>query len=777
MSGSPPRYQRVFAELKRRHVFRVVAVYGVVGFVVLQVIDLVIPALLLPAWTYRLVALLLLAGFPVAIVLTWAFEQTPDGWARIEAADAEELDVIIAQPASRRWPAGVLALLGAVLLLGGWWIGRESALGREGAQNAESVATFGGDTSAVELPATLIAVLPFDYRGSDELSYLSEGIVDLFSAKLNGAAELRTVHPRAVLSAAGLDDGLNMEESSQLARRLGAGSFITGSVIEAAGRLEIRAVLRSGSDATEVSTRTTEQDVLEALDGLVRQLIRSRFHEASRQVERLATVTTSSVPALKAFLKGQAAFRRGEAETAAAHFQKAISEDSTFALAHYRWSQSASWFPRMRADFVEVRGSLSVAHRHAHRLPKPLEQLVPSLIYSQRRSYDSAEAVLRPLIRTHPNDPEAWYRLGEVLIHGASSRGRERTEAGYAFKRTVELDPQQALALLHLADIAAEEGDSAALDSIHARLEATVPERAVIVAAYRLMLRTDPAALDSLTSLAAALEPEILTEIFWRSGAVIRNRTGMHALLDAVLDEAPGAEVAYQYSAFAKAGLAAAEGRPSAMIRLLDESGGFEGDDIPSMLPEPTFLLVLPFLPIEPEVLHAARSALHRRDSQTSLYYQGLLSLRIGDRQEAEAILEQLAAMGTPYFAPALAAHVAWSDGDAETTLAQLARTRPSSLLPAEKYLRAEALAATGREQEAVEWFGALPELSPTAAFEIALYPPAELRRGQLLEELGDQEGAKIHYGRFLNWWSDAEPELQPTVRGAREALQRLSAQ
>ena len=67
-----PVYQRFFAELKRRRVFRVMAVYGAVGFVILQVVELLVPALLLPEWTCRLIALLLIVGFPIAIVLAWA---------------------------------------------------------------------------------------------------------------------------------------------------------------------------------------------------------------------------------------------------------------------------------------------------------------------------------------------------------------------------------------------------------------------------------------------------------------------------------------------------------------------------------------------------------------------------------------------------------------------------------------------------------------------------------------------------------------------------------
>lgn len=131
MSETPSFLPRLFAELKRRRVFRVMAVYGIVGFIVLQVVDLAVPALLLPDWTYRLVALFLLVGFPVAIVLAWAFEQTSEGLKRTERADPGEIEAIVAQPASRRWPSGLLALAGVGLLLGALWVGRWTAPGAD----------------------------------------------------------------------------------------------------------------------------------------------------------------------------------------------------------------------------------------------------------------------------------------------------------------------------------------------------------------------------------------------------------------------------------------------------------------------------------------------------------------------------------------------------------------------------------------------------------------------------------------------------------------------
>ncbi len=165
MDEGPPNYQRFLAELKRRRVFRVMAVYGIVGFVLLQIVDLAVPALLLPEWTYRLVALILLIGFPVAVVIAWALELTPEGVRRTAAAAPGELAEIIAAPASKRWPAGVLALVGMTALLAGtWYAGRQSA------------PVSGADPAAGPVLAS-IAVLPFaDMSPDKDQEYFSDGI-------------------------------------------------------------------------------------------------------------------------------------------------------------------------------------------------------------------------------------------------------------------------------------------------------------------------------------------------------------------------------------------------------------------------------------------------------------------------------------------------------------------------------------------------------------------------------------------------------------------------
>ncbi len=101
-----PGYQHFFAELKRRRVFRVMAVYGVVAFGIIEAADAIFPRMALPDWTVTLIVWLALLGFPVAIVLAWALEMTPEGVQRTAGATPAELTEILAARRSDRAAGG-----------------------------------------------------------------------------------------------------------------------------------------------------------------------------------------------------------------------------------------------------------------------------------------------------------------------------------------------------------------------------------------------------------------------------------------------------------------------------------------------------------------------------------------------------------------------------------------------------------------------------------------------------------------------------------------------
>ncbi len=242
-------YQRFFAELKRRRVFRVMAVYGIVGFVLLQLVDLAVPALLLPEWTYRLVALFLLLGFPVTIVLAWALEMTPEGVRRTVEAAPGELTEIISAPASKRWPAGLLALAGMTALLAGvWYVGRQSV-------PAAGVGPVASEVAAAGPMSASIAVLPFaDMSPDEDQAYFSDGISEELLNLLAKIPELRVASRTSAFSFRG-----ETLEISEIAQRLNVAHVLEGSVRKADDQVRITAQLIDARSDTHLWSQTWDR--------------------------------------------------------------------------------------------------------------------------------------------------------------------------------------------------------------------------------------------------------------------------------------------------------------------------------------------------------------------------------------------------------------------------------------------------------------------------------------------------------------------------------------
>ena len=236
-------YQRFFAELKRRRVFRVMAVYGAVGFVVLQASELLVNTFQLSSQLQTGIGVLTLLGFPVAIVLAWALEMTPEGVRRTAEAAPGELTEIIAAPASKRWPAGVLALVGMTALLAGtWYVGRQSAP----ASDADV---------AVGVSEASIAVLPFaDMSPDKDQEYFSDGVSEELLNLLAKIPELRVASRTSAFSFKG-----ETLEISEIAERLDVAHVLEGSVRKDGNQVRVTAQLIDARSDTHMWSETWDR--------------------------------------------------------------------------------------------------------------------------------------------------------------------------------------------------------------------------------------------------------------------------------------------------------------------------------------------------------------------------------------------------------------------------------------------------------------------------------------------------------------------------------------
>src|SRR5947209_493432 len=162
------------AELKRRNVYKVAVAYAVVGWVIAQIATQIFPFLEIPNWVVRLVIVLIAIGFPIALVIAWAFEATPEGIKR-----TDDVDPSAASRAPKKHTWIYVVVIGAAFSIGLFFVGRYSA--RNG-------------SSASELSAKSIAVLPFDNLSRDpDNAFFAEGVQDEILTRLAKVADLKVI--------------------------------------------------------------------------------------------------------------------------------------------------------------------------------------------------------------------------------------------------------------------------------------------------------------------------------------------------------------------------------------------------------------------------------------------------------------------------------------------------------------------------------------------------------------------------------------------------------
>ncbi|HEX3274462.1 MAG TPA: tetratricopeptide repeat protein, partial [Gemmatimonadales bacterium] len=604
-------------------------------------------------------------------------------------------------------------------------------------------------THAATPHPTTIAILPFAVRGDARFGYLGEGLVHLVATKLDGAGALRTVDPRAVFHAIAEGEAAGGSADS-LARRLGAGLVLDGAVVEAAGRLEVSAVLhRVGAEAATGAslarvhaTAADEGELFDMVDELARQLLAAQEVTTGTRLTRIAARTTASLDALKPYLVGEGELRAGRYFDAMEQFQAAVDADPSFALAWYRLAAAAAGCAV--PDYAREAADQGAAHQ---------ERLGPHdrLVLGAQRAWlhgavDRAESLYTTITGAYPDDVEAWFHLGDLLFHCNPLRGRSSVEARGSFDRVLGLEPDHVAALVHLVRISALEGRAGEMISLIDRILTLSPagDQALAMRALRAHAtadRSEIAAVAAELQTARAITVGIaFADVALYSGDL----AGAAALARGFLQAARAPELralchillahlalAGDDPATAATELAAAEG--------LDPTWGLEVRGL---------FAALPFLAPDEREIRRVRDALDRWDPAAvppssfvvfamhnelhpaiRLYLLGLLELRLGNLPAAAGRLEELAELeaGGPLvrnFTVELDAALVRARGRPADALARLERARPELwfqltvaspffTLASQRFLRAQLLEELGRPAEAAGWYRSMAERSP----------------------------------------------------------------
>lgn len=654
----------------------------------------------------------------------------------------------------------IVAIVGVVAIIG---LAITFFSGRDGAPRAGSPGM-----ALAEYAAPGIAILPFQVTGS-ELDEWREGMVTLLSTNLDGAGDLRAIDSRTVLAQwDARADGSGGASPLDVARATGARYAVVGSAVAIGPDIRLVADIydvESGEILGQGRVEGAPDSVLALVDQLTVETIGVIQAGGGGELPEidLASLTTASIPGLKAFLEGEALFRAAELRASIDAYERAVAADSTFALAWYRIGQAWGWLESSTPRTVAAIGK---AAQYAERLPERKRLLVQADVPRHQGYADGVDPV-REATRRYPDDAEAWYMLAEMYYHLAELRASV-DDAKQALERAVALDPAFLPYRIHLNEMAF----SISPDSIQAANLVTefreispssdhghAGELALAIAFGDSTARTATiAAFDTLST--EALRPiiaHLFHPRFWKSE---------EALLLELAERGVARPHVLFWDNITKAG------KLERALTFIDEPGSPEwfpvctlfnvwtmGIPIPEELLEER--LALTAADTIPSALTACGGAYAVDRGRWATHERSVTTHRRGSEWalgRGDSILYRTQ-RGT---SNTLEAYALWKRGDLERAL---------------ELFESAALDATWTEIHF--WIGQiLLELDRPAEaipnFRVFRHNPlAELYIGRAYEMMEEYDQAHQAYESIVEHWDDADPELQPLVEQGRQGLIR----
>jgi TolB-like protein/Tfp pilus assembly protein PilF len=408
-------------ELKRRNVYKVAIAYGVVAWLLMQVASQIFPFFEIPNWAVRLVVLLLVIGFPVAIILAWAFELTPEGLKRTEVAD--ELPRKSEQ--KRAW-IYVVIIAGAVAA-GLFFFGRYTS-SKQGAEMSEKS----------------IAVLPFENRSEDKANaYFAEGVQDEILTRLSKIADLKVTSHTSTQHYKSVPENL-----AEIAKQLGVAHILEGSVQKSGDTVRVNVQLIKAANNSHVWAETFDRKLTDifSVESDVAKAIADqlRAHITRQEEQVIAAKPTKNIEAYDAYLRGRYFWNKRTSDGikhAIEHFQQSIERDPDFALGHagladsyialtfYNFAAPHETMPKAKESAIKALAlDNTLAEAHAS---------LAHILMNYDWNWSAAEKEFKRSIELKPDYATAheWY-----AIHYLTATGRLE-EAVQEMKKALELEP------------------------------------------------------------------------------------------------------------------------------------------------------------------------------------------------------------------------------------------------------------------------------------------------------------------------------------------------
>ncbi len=421
-----------FAELKRRNVYKVAVAYIVAGWALSQGIAQVFPVFDIPNWIIRLIVLLIILGLPIALVLAWTFEITPQGIKRTETADAMPET---ARQKKHTWI--YVVVIAGLFSIGLFFLGRYSAFNGAPRQDASAART-----EAATVSQKSIAVLPFDNLSRDpDNAYFAEGVQDEILTRLAKVADLKVISRTSTQHFKSAPENLR-----DIAKQLGVTNILEGSVQKAADQVRVNVQLINAMTDAHMWADTYDRKLTDifAVESEIAKTIAETLQARLTGSEKSSIAKTPTVnpEAYELYLKGRFFWNKrtgDDLRKSIEYLKQAIAKDPGYARAYAALADS---YGLLRfyggASPAESVVPAEAAAKKALELDDSLAEAHASLglIATEELEVNRGVNELERAIQLNPNYATAHHWLGLAL---ATLRQSDRSVG--ELKRALELDP------------------------------------------------------------------------------------------------------------------------------------------------------------------------------------------------------------------------------------------------------------------------------------------------------------------------------------------------